>query len=173
MSVTETPDGSLSTELEDERLAIVELLTRAYWMEIDTVMNYIAASMSEEGARGLAVRAALKDGVEEEVGHARALGRRIQELHGLVPGVGALAGDEEHPQPFGRQADVATMIEAVVATETSAVRHYMRIMRATAQIDEDTNALALAILRDEQRHLRLFQGYLRDFAESADADSVG
>jgi bacterioferritin len=150
--------GGLLDEQGDQRGAIVELLTRAYWMEIETVMNYIAASIGRDGGHGLAVRAALQECVEEEVGHARALGRRIQELHGVVPAAGFVAG-EEYPQPLGRQTDLADVIAAVVATETSAIRHYVRIMRASAPVDEDTNTLALNVLRDEQRHLRLFEGF--------------
>jgi bacterioferritin len=172
MAVTGVRGGFLDGATEDQRLAIIELLTRAYWMEIETVMNYIAASIGHDGGSGLAVRTALKEGVEEEVAHARALGRRIQELHGIAPGVGGLARDQDYPQPLGRQTDVAAMIEAVVATETSAIRHYLRIMRASASVDEDTNALALDILRDEQRHLQLFEGYLREFVKSADADCL-
>ncbi|HEY5317556.1 MAG TPA: ferritin-like domain-containing protein [Solirubrobacteraceae bacterium] len=175
MAVTEVSDEALAQEaLQAERRAIVELLTRAYWMEIETVMNYIAASMSQVGAGGLAVTAALTEGVDEEVEHARAIGRRIHELqHGVIPGTEPFAGDDQYPQPAARPADLATMIEAVVAAETSAVRHYQRIIRATAQIDEDTNALVLGILRDEQRHLRRFEGYLREYGESAGADSIG
>jgi bacterioferritin len=165
MSVTEVPGDSLDEAVEDPRRDIIRLLTRAYWMEIETVTSYIAASVGQDGGRALAVRAALAEGVEEEVEHARALGRRIQELqHGVVPGAEPLDSDDEYPQPPppARPIDVATMIEAIVATETSAIRHYQRIMRATANLDADTNALALGILRDEQRHLRLFESYLLD-----------
>ncbi|HWF73000.1 MAG TPA: ferritin-like domain-containing protein [Solirubrobacteraceae bacterium] len=163
MAVAGVPDGFLEGEQdEDQQRAILELLTRAYWMEIETVMNYIAASIGQDGGGGLAVRTALKEGVEEEVEHARALGRRIQELHGVVPDDGGLAAGEEQRQPLGRQTDVTSTIEAVVATETSAIRHYLRIMHLSARFDADTSALALNILRDEQRHLRLFEGYLRE-----------
>jgi bacterioferritin len=168
MSVTEVPGDSLDETVEDAHRDIIRLLTRAYWMEIETVTSYIAASVGHDGGRALAVRAALTEGVEEEVEHARALGRRIQELqHGDVPGAEPLDSDAEYPQspPAARPTDVATMIEAIVATETSAIRHYQRIMRATADLDADTNALALGILRDEQRHLRLFESYLRDYAK--------
>jgi bacterioferritin len=54
------------------------------------------------------------------------------------------------------------MIEAVIATESSAIRHYRRIMDATERLDQDTSSLVGSILRDEQRHLRLFEGYLRE-----------
>jgi bacterioferritin len=164
MSLTQVP-GDFETDLEDrQRRAIVELLTHAYWMEIETVTNYIAASMSEGGSHIMAVRAALAAGVEEEVEHARALGRRIQELRGVVPGDEGLPGDTEYPQPPVRQPDVRAMIETVVATEMSAIRHYLRIIRATTEVDQHTNAIVLAILRDEQRHLKLFEGYLRQYA---------
>ena len=169
MSVSEAHGGLLAPEhgdeqqREGEQRAIVELLTRAYWMEIETVMHYIAASTNQEGACGVAVSAALTRGAEEEVEHARRLGRRVGELHGVFPGDQGLAADADYPQTPGRQPDVGTMIESVLATETSAIRHYSRIMRATAKIDRDTNALALEILRDEQRHLRLFEGYLRAY----------
>ncbi|HWF49732.1 MAG TPA: ferritin-like domain-containing protein [Solirubrobacteraceae bacterium] len=166
MSVTRIPGGYVSEGLEGEQRAIVEMLTSAYWMEIETVMNYLAASISQPGAHALAVRTALREGIEEEVGHARALGRRIQELHGVVPGVSA-SPDEDGPQPFSRRADLASMVEAMVAAETSAIRHYMRIMRATRQVDQVTNDLVLEILRDEQRHLRRFEDFLREFSAQA------
>ncbi|MEA2199020.1 MAG: bacterioferritin [Solirubrobacteraceae bacterium] len=159
MSVTGVPDGLPGTE--DGQ--VVDLLIRAYWMEIETVMNYLAASISQDGARAVAVRAALTRGVEEEVEHTRALGRRIQELHGVVPVERGFSGDGEHPPGSERPTDPRAVIESVVATETSAIRHYSRIMRATEGLDPDTNALALDILRDEQRHLRLFEGYLREY----------
>jgi bacterioferritin len=167
MSVTRIPGGYVSEGLEGEQRAIVEMLTRAYWMEIETVMNYLAASISQPGAHTLAVRTALREGVEEEVGHARALGRRIQELHGVVPGVSASTGDEDGPKPFSSPTDLATMLEAVVAAETSAIRHYMQIMRVTRQVDQDTNDVVLEILRDEQRHLRLFEDFLKEFSAQA------
>ena len=43
MATTEsTPrEGILSAEMEAERAELIQLLTRAYWMEIETVMSYI------------------------------------------------------------------------------------------------------------------------------------
>jgi bacterioferritin len=166
MSVTGTTGAPLGVEEEDERRGIVELLIRAYWMEIETVTNYLAASISQDGARAVAVRVALAQGIDEEVEHTRALGRRILELHGVLRGEHGLAGPSgggEHPQAPDRTADVRAIIESVVATEMSAIRLYTRIVRATVAIDEDTNALARDILRDEQRHLRVFEGYLREY----------
>jgi bacterioferritin len=170
MSVTGTTGAPPGVEQEDDRRAIVELLIRAYWMEIETVMNYLAASISQDGARAAAVRAALAQGIDEEVEHTRALGRRILELNRVLPGEHGLArgaGGGEYPQAPDRPVDVRAIIESVVATELSAIRLYTRIMRATVAIDKDTNALARDILRDERRHLRVFEGYLRDWRPTA------
>ncbi len=167
MPLSGIPGGLINPELPKERRTIVELLTRAYWMQVATVMNYLAASIRHEGARGLAVPKALRAVVEEEIAHTRALGRRIQELHGVVPGIEGIATDEEYAEAPGGQSDVAAMIEAVVATETSAIRYYMRIMRATADVDQDTNDLVLDILAAEERHLRLFEGHLRGYRRAA------
>jgi bacterioferritin len=165
MSVTEAPGASQGTEGEDGRRAIVALLTQAYWMEIETVRSYLAASISHDGGPGQAVREALAKGVEEEVRHARTLGRRIHELGGVLAGAEGFASDEAYTQPLARRADIGAIIEAVVAAETSAIRHYLRIMRLTASVDEDTHALALEILCDEQRHLHLFEGYLLQYVD--------
>jgi bacterioferritin len=167
MSVTGTTGAPLGVEEDDERRVIVELLIRAYWMEIETVTNYyLAASISQDGARAVAVRAALAQGIDDEVEHTRALGRRILELHGVLPGGHGLDGGSgagEYPQAPDRPANVRAIIESMVATEMSAIRLYTRIVRATVGIDDDTNALARDILGDEQRHLRLFEGYLREY----------
>lgn len=163
MTVTEAPGGFPGTEGGDDQLAIVALLTQAYWMEIETVRSYLAASIGRDGGRDQAVREALAEGVEEEVQHARTLGRRIQELQGVVRGAEGFADDGASPHPLGRHPDTRAMIEAVVATETSAIRQYLRIMRLTADIDQDTHALAVEILGDEKRHLQLYEGYLREY----------
>jgi bacterioferritin len=167
MSVTAAPEGILDIGLERERREIVDLLTQAYWMEIEIVMNYIAASISHDGARGLKVKAALLEAVEEEVQHAQRVGRRIQELHSAVPPAGGLTIDHEYLQPPGRQSDVVAMLEAMVAAEMAAIHHYGRIKRAAGQVDRATYAIAAELLHDEQRHLRLFEGYLREYAPAA------
>jgi bacterioferritin len=159
MSVTDAPRIILDTE----RGEIADLLTQAYWMEVETVMNYIAASTSHDDARHLEIKSALTAGVEDEVEHAQRVGRRIQELYGVVLGAGNVSIELEHSLPPGRTGDLATIIETIVAAETAAIRHYAKIRRATARIDQATNAIAIEILRDEQRHLRAFESYRRRY----------
>ena len=49
---TQAPATSiLASENQAKRDEIVELLTRSYWMEIETVMNYVANSVNPDGIR--------------------------------------------------------------------------------------------------------------------------
>jgi hypothetical protein len=78
--------GILSDDMKDDREQLVELLTRAYWMEIETVMSYMANSINPDGVRAQEIIESLEQDVQEELGHARRFGQRIKELYGVVPG---------------------------------------------------------------------------------------
>jgi bacterioferritin len=86
MAVQAASRGILSDELREKRQEIIELLTRAYWMEIETVMSYVANSINPDGVRAQEVREALEADIQEELGHAQQFGNRIKELYGVVPG---------------------------------------------------------------------------------------
>ena len=51
------------------------------------------------------------------------------------------------------------MIEA----ETGAIEHYNRIIEFCDDVDLVTQDMVIAILRDEEGHRRLFEGYLREY----------
>src|ERR1044072_539814 len=70
----------------DAREQVVDLLRKAYWMEMETVMSYIAASINLDGVRAQEIKESLAKDVEEELGHAKLFAERIKELYGVVPG---------------------------------------------------------------------------------------
>ena len=78
--------GILSDELAEDSAHLIELLTTAYWMEVETVMSYLANSINPEGVRAQEIIESLEQDVQEELGHARQFGERIKELYGVVPG---------------------------------------------------------------------------------------
>src|SRR3954462_6611058 len=78
--------GILAEENAAEREAIVELLTRAYWMEIETVMSYLANAAHLDGIRAEEIAGALASDVDEELGDARRFVERIKEPYGPPPG---------------------------------------------------------------------------------------
>jgi bacterioferritin len=152
-------DGG-STEAREH---IVALLTKAYWMEIETVMSYLAASTNLDGVRAQEIRESLAEDVEEELGHAKQYAARIKELYGVVPGSEDFRPEQAFLQPPEEQTDVIHVIRGVIEAETGAIEHYTRIIEETEGVDPVTQDMVIAILRDEQGHRRLFEGFLREY----------
>jgi bacterioferritin len=152
-------DGASSGTRED----IVALLTRAYWMEIETVMSYLAASVNLDGVRAQEIKESLAEDIEEELGHARQFAERIKELYGVVPGSEGFAAEQSFLQPPDEQTDTVHVIRGVIKAETGAIEHYTRIVEETEGVDPVTQDMVIDILRDEQGHRRLFEGFLREY----------
>jgi bacterioferritin len=145
------------------RQRVVELLTKAYWMEIETVMSYLAASTNLDGVRAQEVKESLNDEIEEELGHARLFAQRVKELYGVVPGSEGFAAEQSHLQPAEEQTDVVHVIRGVIEAESGAIEHYTRIVAETEQLDPVTQDMVIDVLHDEQGHRRLFEGFLREY----------
>jgi bacterioferritin len=155
--------GILSDDKREQRERIIELLTKAYWMEIETVMSYIANSTNPDGLRAQEVIESLQEDVQEELGHAQEFAKRIKELYGVVPGSLEFTAEQTFLQPPEQQTDIVHVIKGVIEAETGAIEHYNAIIEATEGIDPVTNDMVIAILRDEEGHRRLFEGFLREF----------
>jgi bacterioferritin len=155
--------GILSPANAEKRSEILELLERAYWMEMETVMSYVANAAALDGIRAEEVAEALQADVDEELGHARAFAARIKELYGTPPGSLAFTAEQSYLQPPEDATDVATVIRGVIEAEAGAIAHYNRIIEATDGVDWATQDMVIEILRDEEGHLRQFERYLREF----------
>jgi bacterioferritin len=153
--------GIYDSENRDARHRVIALLTKAYWMEIETVMSYLAASTNLDGVRAQEIRESLATDVEEELGHAKEFANRIKELYGVVPGSEEFRPEQSFLQPPEHQTDVVAVIRGVIKAETGAIEHYTRIIEETEGVDPVTQDMVIAILRDEQGHRRLFEGFLR------------
>jgi bacterioferritin len=149
--------------MKDDREQLIELLTRAYWMEIETVMSYIANSINPDGVRAQEIIESLQEDIQEELGHATRFGQRIKELYGVVPGSLDFNAEQSYLQPPDEQTDIVHVIKGVIEAETGAIEHYNRIIEFTDDIDPVTNDMVIAILRDEEGHRRLFEGFLREY----------
>ncbi len=158
-----TATGILSEDRADTREQVIELLTTAYWMEIETVMNYIANSVNPDGVRAQEIIESLREDITEELDHAQQFATRIKELYGVVPGSDDFAPSQHSLQPPDRQTDIVHVIRGVIDAETGAIAHYEKIVEFTEGVDPVTNDMVIAILRDEQKHRRLFEGFLREY----------
>ena len=160
---TTTSTGILDEARTAEREEIVGLLTTAYWMEIETVMNYIANSVNPDGVRAQEIIESLQADITEELSHAQQFANRIKELYGVVPGSMVFEPEQTYLQPPEQQTDIVHVIKGVIEVETGAIEHYNRIIEFTDEIDPVTNDMVIAILRDEEGHRRLFEGFLREY----------
>jgi bacterioferritin len=156
--------GILADENTETRERIIEMLKKAYWMEIETVMNYVSNSINPDGVRAQEIVESLQEDVQEELGHAQQFAQRIKELYGVVPGSLEFAAEQRYLQPPEHQTDIVHVIKGVIEAETGAIEHYNAIIQATDQVDPVTNDMTIEILHDEEGHRRLFEGYLREYA---------
>jgi bacterioferritin len=164
MATTTTPhQGILSEEMQSEREELIELLTKAYWMEIETVMSYMANSINPDGVRAQEIIESLEEDVQEELGHARQFGERIKELYGVVPGSLDFEAEQSYLQPPDHQTDIVHVIKGVIEAESGAIEYYNKIIEFCDDRDLVTQDMVIDILRDEEGHRRLFEGFLREY----------
>jgi bacterioferritin len=155
--------GILADEHQEKREEIIALLTKAYWMELETVMSYMANSINPDGVRAQEIIEALEGDIEEELGHARRFAERIKELYGVVPGSMDFQPEQSYLQPPESQVEIVPVIKGVIEAETGAIEHYNRIIETCEGVDWVTQDMAIEILHDEEGHRRLFEGFLREY----------
>jgi bacterioferritin len=163
MATRNSSTGILADDRSEEREHILDALARAYWMEVETVMSYLANSINPDGVRAQEIIESLEGDVQEELGHARRFGERIKELYGVVPGSMDFNAEQSYLQPPEQQTDIVHVIKGVIEAETGAIEHYNAIIEMTEQVDPVTQDMVIEILHDEERHRRLFEGYLREY----------
>lgn len=163
METSKANEGILSDEMAGKREEIVDLLKKAYFMELETVMSYVANSVNPDGVRAEEIKESLEEDIQEELGHAQQFASRIKELYGVVPGSMDFKADQSGLQPPEDQVDIVHVIKGVIAAETGAIEHYTRVIEETEGVDHVTQDMVIAVLRDEQGHRKLFEGYLREY----------
>jgi len=156
-------EGILSQDMSDKRDEVIELLKTAYFMELETVMNYVTQSTNPDGVRAQEIKESLAEDIQEELGHAQQFAARIKELYGVVPGSADFKATQTFLQPPEDQLDVPHIIRGVIDAEDGAIQHYTRIVEFTEGIDPVTQDMVIEILHDEQGHRRLFEGFLREY----------
>lgn len=164
MEVGRGAEGILSEDKAQKREEIIELLKQAYFAELETVMNYVMGSTNPDGVRAQEIKESLEEDIQEELQHAQQFAQRIKELYGTVPGSLDFKAEQTLLQPPDEQTDVVSYIKGVIDAETKAIELYTRLVETTEEDDPVTQDMVIAILRDEQGHRRLFEGFLREYA---------
>jgi bacterioferritin len=163
METNRGSEGILSEDMAAKREEIVELLKTAYFMELETVINYVTNSTNPDGVRAQEVKESLEEDIQEELQHAQDFAARIKELYGVVPGSMEFKAEQTFLQPPEDQIDIVHVIKGVIDAETKAIEHYTRLIETTEEVDPVTQDMVISILRDEQGHRKLFEGFLREY----------
>lgn len=163
MAKTTTQTKKAQELPEDKRQAVIALLQKAYNMELETVCNYVTNSIHLDGMLASEIKESLAQDVNEELGHAQKLARRIKILGGGIPGSQALKMEQTTLQPPEETTDVLHVIKGVIDAEDGAIDQYQRIIDATDEIDPVTADLATELKGDEEEHRREFVGFLREY----------
>ena len=147
-----------------EREELIALLTKAYWMEIETVMSYIANSINPDGVRAQEIIESLEQDIQEELGHAQPVRRRGSRSSTASSRARLdFKAEQTYLQPPDEQTDIVHVIKGVIEAETGAIEHYNQIIEFSEGKDPVTQDMVIAILRDEEGHRRLFEGFLREY----------
>ena len=155
--------GILAEDKSEQRQQIIEMLTKAYWMELETVISYITNSVNPDGVRAQEIIESLQKDIQEELGHAQEFAQRIKDLYGVVPGSMEFQPEQTYLQPPTEQTDIVHVIKGVIEAENGAIDHYNQLIEMTEGVDPVTNDMVIAILHDEEGHRRLFEGFLREY----------
>lgn len=154
-------EGSKVANVQEK---ILEELTRSYFMELETVMNYIANSTNLVGAKAEPIKQSLFADVAEEIGHAQTIAKRIHVLGGAVPGSGEFKPGQKTLQPPSDACDVVSVIRGVIDAEGGAVEQYKKIIGLCSEANDPvTEDMCVTLLADEEEHKRDFEGFLMEY----------
>ena len=142
---------------------IIDGLTNAYWTELETVMNYIAHSTNLDGVRAEEIKKALALEIQDEIGHAQTLAKRIKEIGGTIPGSFDIITNQKSLQPIEDTTDVEYVIKGVIDAEKSAIEGYNQLIKDCDGVDYVTQDLVITLLADEESHRTIFEGYLKEY----------
>ena len=142
---------------------IINGLTNAYWAELETVMNYIAHATNLHGVRAEEIKKALALEIQDEIGHAQTLAKRIKEIGGVIPGSFDMKTNQKSLQPIEDTTDVEYVIRGVIDAENSAIEGYNKLIKDCDGIDYVTQDLVITLLGDEESHRTIFEGYLKEY----------
>lgn len=145
---------------------VVELLQKAYFDEIETVMNYQTNAIVLDGVRAEEIKTSLQQDIQEELTHAEELGQRLKQLEARLPGSAEFTARQDSLQPPEDSTDVLSVIRGVLDAETDAIDTYRELIEAAEEANDPvTEDLAVRLLADEEAHRTEFRGFEKEYQD--------
>jgi bacterioferritin len=143
---------------------VIDLLTKAYMDELETVMNYQTNAIVLDGVRAEEIKDSLQVDIQEELGHAGQLGNRLKQVDARPPGSADFVASQETLQPPEDSTDVLSVISGVIDAEEDAIETYRSLISAAREADDPvTEDLAVTLLADEEAHRTEFRGFEKEY----------
>ena len=142
---------------------IVDNLIKSYWMEIETIMSYLANSINPDGVRAEEIKKSLAVDINEEMTHAQTLAKRIKEIGGVVPGSFDFKASQKGLQPAKVSTDIVSVIKGVIEAEDGAIEQYNKIIKLCEGVDYVTQDMCITLLGQEESHRIEFVGFLKEY----------
>ena len=142
---------------------IVDNLIKSYWMEIETVINYISNSINLESVRAEEIKKSLAQDITEEIAHAQSLAKRIKEVGAIVPGSLDLNPVQNYLQLNDDTTDVVSVIEGVIEAEHGAIEQRNKLRKLSDGVDYVTQELCISLLAMEESNRIEFVGFLKEY----------
>lgn len=155
--------GKYFSKPDAETQKVIDELTVSYWMEMETVQNYLANANNLDGVRAEEIKKSLGADITAEIGHAQQLAGRIRVLGGEVPGSLKFKPMQKSLQPPKDSTNVVAVIKGVIDAEMGAIEQYQKLIKLTDGVDYATQDLCITLMADEQEHLREFRGFLKEY----------
>lgn len=146
-----------------DKKEIIENLTKSYWMEIETVMNYLSNSVNLDGIKAEEIKKSLSSDITEELEHAQALAKRLKELGSTVQGSEHFKPSQTKLQARKDTTDVVSVIDGVIDAEDGAIDQYNKIIKLCDGTDYVTQDLCIQHLGDEESHRIEFVGFSKEY----------
>jgi bacterioferritin len=146
----------------EKQQQILEALKKAYWKEMETLMNYLPNSVNLDGIRAEEVKEVLTREIEDELGHAKMLANRIKDLEGSVPGSFEFKAEQKTLQPPVDTTNLKSVVQGVIDAEEDAIQHYKYIIDLCDGVDHVTQDMCISLLQDEETHRRIFKGFMKE-----------
>ncbi len=142
---------------------IIDNLIKSYWMEVETVLNYISNSINLDGVRAEEIKKSLALDVTEELNHAQMIAKRVKEIGGIIPGSKDFKAEQTFLQPLKDTTNVQAVIEGVIKAENGAIDQYKKIIKLCEGEDYVTQDMCITLLGMEESHRREFVGFLKEY----------
>src|SRR6056297_1087809 len=139
---------------------VVELLQKAYFDELETVMNYQTNAIVLDGVRAEEIKDSLQQDIQEELGHAEQIGQRLKQLDASIPGSAGFTANQHSLQPPEDSTDVLAVIDGVLEAEEDAISTYRELTTAAEDSNDPlTHARPAALPSGEKARGSPFPGF--------------